>query len=208
MSVVFQPPLTICIRIEGLQIWWLTSWPRDHLTPHCGATLILISFYLTRNFFNGPFPASFYFCLLSFLLVFKTWQMSGFKPRISGVRSNRSTNWATTTAHIWLETLIISRIQVELYIQFVKEDSQSNMIFLLSLKSLLPSLEEVDVVELVEVNRGFDGGLHLGDASRDQLLKIRVTSSSVSYLLVTKTLSGTVRHCWALADPNCQVFCW
>ena len=43
--------------------------------------------------------------------------------------------------------------------------------------ALLPSLEQVDVVELVEVHRGFDGGLHLGDESRDQLLKIRVTSS-------------------------------
>ena len=29
----------------------------------------------------------------------KKWPMSGFEPRISGVKSDRSTNWATTTAH-------------------------------------------------------------------------------------------------------------
>ena len=68
------------------------------------------------------------------------------------------------------------------------------MIFLRSFKSLLPSLEEVDVVELVEVNRGFDGGLHLDDASRDQLLKIRVTSSNILSL----GDKDTVGHCSSL----------
>ena len=54
---------------------------------------------------NGPFPASF-----SLFLSFQySWQqtknvrckrlpMTGFKPRTSDVGSNRSTNWATTTA--------------------------------------------------------------------------------------------------------------
>ena len=50
---------------------------------------------------DGPLPASFSF-ISSFLfkiqLVDEAWQMLGFEPRISGVWSDRSTNWATTPA--------------------------------------------------------------------------------------------------------------
>ena len=47
--------------------------------------------------------------------------MRGFEPRISGVRSDHSTNWATTTAHLLLlfrqpPTKLIP----DLYFQFAK----------------------------------------------------------------------------------------
>ena len=55
-------------------------------------------------FKNGPFPAS--FSLFSSFqyswqlinIQYKSLLMTGLEPRISGVGSNRSTNWATTTA--------------------------------------------------------------------------------------------------------------
>ena len=43
-------------------------------------------------------PLFLYFCVFSIVqLVDKILLMSGFEPQISGVGSNRSTNWATTT---------------------------------------------------------------------------------------------------------------
>ena len=50
---------------------------------------------------DGPFPAYFlYFHLLFCTISWIFLPMSGFEPRISGVGSNLSTNWATTTALI------------------------------------------------------------------------------------------------------------
>ena len=50
----------------------------------------------------GPFPASFFFIfafsILIVQLVDKILRLTGFEPRIAGVGSNRSTNWATTIA--------------------------------------------------------------------------------------------------------------
>ena len=65
---------------------------------------------------NGPFPASFSL-FLSFQYTVDSKQMfdinkflpmTGFKPRTSGIGSNHSTNWATTTSlntHFWWDTL-------------------------------------------------------------------------------------------------------
>ena len=60
---------------------------------------------------NGPFPASFFFI---FVFSIHSWQltivqyinkflpMTGFEPPTSGIGSDRSTNWATTTAiELW-----------------------------------------------------------------------------------------------------------
>ena len=57
-------------------------------------------------FLNGPFPASFsLFLSFQFTVdskqmfdINKFWPMTGFEPPISGIGSNRSTNWATTTS--------------------------------------------------------------------------------------------------------------
>ena len=45
---------------------------------------------------SGPFFFIFVFSIVQ--LIDKILPMSGFELQISGVRSNRSTNWATTTA--------------------------------------------------------------------------------------------------------------
>ena len=59
---------------------------------------------------NGPFPASFSL-FLSFQYTVDSKQMfdtnkfllmTGFKPRTSGIGSDHSTNWATTTSHTQL----------------------------------------------------------------------------------------------------------
>ena len=47
--------------------------------------------------FNGPFPASFFFILVFSVQLIKV-PMTGFELQISGIRSNFSTNCATTTA--------------------------------------------------------------------------------------------------------------
>ena len=59
-------------------------------------------------FKDGPFPASFINFVFSILLqlVDKTLPMLGFGPRISGVGSNCSTNWATTTAQLSIISLV------------------------------------------------------------------------------------------------------
>ena len=53
---------------------------------------------------DGPFPASFSlflsFFYLNVQLVDKILPILGFEPRISGVVSHCSTNWATTTAQV------------------------------------------------------------------------------------------------------------
>ena len=43
-------------------------------------------------------PLFLYFCLLAVIVQYKILPMNGFEPRTSGVGSNCSTNWATTTA--------------------------------------------------------------------------------------------------------------
>ena len=52
---------------------------------------------------NGPFPSSFFFIFIFSIQLtanvqYKCLPMSGFELRTSGIRSNHSTNWATTTA--------------------------------------------------------------------------------------------------------------
>ena len=54
---------------------------------------------------NGPIPASFFlFFVFSIQLTvnvqYKILPMTGFEPRISGIESDRSINWATTTVPI------------------------------------------------------------------------------------------------------------
>ena len=53
---------------------------------------------------SQPFFFIFVFSIIQF--VDKILPMSGFEPRISGVGSNRSTNWATTTAQSYKYSLI------------------------------------------------------------------------------------------------------
>ena len=65
-----------------------------------------------ENFFeDGPLPASLslfrLFCIFILELVDKILPMTGFELPISGVRSDSSTNLATTTAH--LEEVCCSR---------------------------------------------------------------------------------------------------
>ena len=58
----------------------------------------------SKNVFKGPFPASFFFIFFFSLqltitnVLYKRLPMTGFELWTSGVRSNHSTNWATTTA--------------------------------------------------------------------------------------------------------------
>ena len=69
--------------------------------------MLLRSSFLSFFNKNGPFPASsslfssFHYtvdCKQMFDIT-KFLPMTGFEPRISGIRSDRSTNWATTTFH-------------------------------------------------------------------------------------------------------------
>ena len=55
--------------------------------------------YKFKCFFNGPFPASFFFIFVFSiqLTVNKFLPMTAFKPRTSGIGSDRSINWATIT---------------------------------------------------------------------------------------------------------------
>ena len=50
-------------------------------------------------------PLLLYFRLFALHLVDKILAMVGFEPRISGVRSDRSTNWATNTAPYPIELI-------------------------------------------------------------------------------------------------------
>ena len=93
----------------GVQKWGqfvFFCWPclLKHFFPFKKSLTKLNSWW--KIFHVGPFTAS-----LTYILLFNTldnrltnvlnkkWPMSGFEPRISGVKSDRSTNWATTTAH-------------------------------------------------------------------------------------------------------------
>ena len=63
--------------------------------------LLINNWYQEENYFlDGPFQASFYlFFVISIVqLVDEILPMSGFELQISSVISDRSTNWATTTA--------------------------------------------------------------------------------------------------------------
>ena len=95
--------------------------------------------------------------------------MTGFEPRTSGIKSNRSTNWATTTAHE--QTLLCVCEQSILYFYFSKchsqkyffilMHSQSNKIWVLGWSSVylhhLPSKVPVTtpVAKLFNVNHHF-----------------------------------------------------
>ena len=63
----------------------------------------IILLYRVKGFLKiGPFPASFFLHFCLFKTVCNTVdsnKRTGFELWISGVGSNRSTNWATTTAH-------------------------------------------------------------------------------------------------------------
>ena len=59
--------------------------------------------------------------------------MTGFEPRTSGIKSNRSTNWATTTAHE--QTLLCVCEQSILYFYFSKCHSQKYFFILMHSQS-------------------------------------------------------------------------
>ena len=68
---------------------------------------IIICFVHSQFFFkkSGPFPASFYlFRLFNTVdnkqMLNKILPMTGVKPQTSGIKSDRSTNWATTTSRL------------------------------------------------------------------------------------------------------------
>ena len=73
---------------------------------HAVFSVFLFSPYLV-SFFKWVIPGLFFF-----VLFFNSWQlnmlinkilsMTGFEPRASGIGSNRSAHWATTTALVWL----------------------------------------------------------------------------------------------------------
>ena len=65
----------------------------------------VIQLHLSALLQNGPFPASFFFIsVFSIQLTindqFNFLPMTGFEPRTSGIGSNHSTNWITTTAQV------------------------------------------------------------------------------------------------------------
>ena len=79
-----------------------TNWATTStLTQIC-----LIKNLINFIFLNGPFPASFsLFSSFQYSVdsiqmfdINKFLPMTGFEPRASGIRSDRSTNWATTTS--------------------------------------------------------------------------------------------------------------
>ena len=62
---------------------------------------------------NWPIPATFFFIFVFSIYLteniqYKFLPMTGYEPRTSGVRSDRSTNWATTTFRIVCYLLLIS----------------------------------------------------------------------------------------------------
>ena len=62
-------------------------------------------------------PLYLYFCLFYTLivqLVDKILQMTGIEPQISGVGSDHSTNWATTTAQISLRLSALANASLSL----------------------------------------------------------------------------------------------
>ena len=75
--------------------------------------IVVLNLSVNNNkpvFLNGPFTAIFFFI---FVFSIHSWQltnvqyinkvlpMTGFEPQTSGIGSDHSTNWATTTAHKW-----------------------------------------------------------------------------------------------------------
>ena len=74
------------------------------------------------NFFkNGPFSASFsLFFVFSMQLAvnvqYKFLPMSGFKLWTSGIKSDRSTNWATTTPNL-LDNLFLKILPIEISVK-------------------------------------------------------------------------------------------
>ena len=68
----------------------LLSWSDRSVNCATDTSGALKNVNLNTFFNNGPFPAA-----LFFNFVFSI-QLTGFEPQISGVGSDRSTNWATT----------------------------------------------------------------------------------------------------------------
>ena len=70
--------------------------------------------YIITSFFNRPLQAPFiYFRLFNTadsiqMYYIKVPPMTGFEPLTSGIRSDHSTNWATTTAYILLSEFLLN----------------------------------------------------------------------------------------------------
>ena len=78
--------------------------PCNHTMETVNTDVVVLYKLNYTNFLNGPFTASFFF-ISSYqyswqetIALYISLSMTGFEPRTSGIASNHSTNWATTTA--------------------------------------------------------------------------------------------------------------
>ena len=80
----------------------LGTWNWNNYDPSIRRAPLSHVFTLPNIYFlNGPFLFA-YFCLFNSYFNSKhVLPMTGFEPRISGIRSDRSANWATNTALPW-----------------------------------------------------------------------------------------------------------
>ena len=109
-STLGRIPLPYCRNMN----WWKdilqSVWPDWAFFKGLGDIFFTKAVQIYANFFkkNGPILASFsLFSSFQYTVdskqmfnINKFLPMTGFEPRTSGFRSNRSTNWATTTALI------------------------------------------------------------------------------------------------------------